>query len=205
MTVLGTDLYVAGPFTTAGGVGASHIAKWDGNAWSDVGGGQVGTGSIYALATSSHNLYASGSFTNMGGVTVAHIAKWDGLNWSALASGVVIPGTTAATAGAVGVSGNEVWAGGNFRMAGGKPSFYIGRWNDQTNFHTPKLVNPAWLPSRQFRSRLVGVAGVTNLIQATTNFSSWMPVLTNSAGIYDFTDAAAASHPRRFYRAVLGP
>ena len=202
--VLGNDLYVAGQFTTAGGVAASHIAKWDGNAWSGVGGGQVGTGSIYALAAAGGVLYASGNFTNMGGVTAASIARWDGSTWSTLASGVAVPGTTAATASALALCEDDVFTAGNFKMAGGKPSYYLARWNDRTNFHTPNLVNPAWLPGRQFRTRLVGVAGLTNVIQATTNFNSWTPVSTNSVGLYDFTDTAAASYQRRFYRAMLG-
>jgi hypothetical protein len=57
----------------------------------------------------------------------------------------------------------------------------------------------------QFRLRLCGLTGLTNIVQATTNFSSWTPVLTNTAGIYDFTDPNAAAYRSRFYRAVLGP
>ena len=45
----------------------------------------------------------------------------------------------------------------------------------------------------------------TNIIQATTNFTAWTPVLTNTAGIYNFTDSNSAGYPFRFYRAVLGP
>jgi hypothetical protein len=125
-------------------------------------------------------------------------------NWSALASGVVVPGTTVATAGAVGVSGNNVFVGGNFKMVGGKSSFYIARGNDETNFDTPNPVTRPWRRGRQFRSRLLGVAGVTNLMQATTDFTSWTPVLTNSAGIYDFSDASATGYAHRLYRAILG-
>ncbi len=49
------------------------------------------------------------------------------------------------------------------------------------------------------------MAGLTNLIQASTNLSTWTPVLTNSVGIYDFADPNSAFYPYRFYRAVLGP
>jgi hypothetical protein len=52
---------------------------------------------------------------------------------------------------------------------------------------------------------LLGIAGLTNIIQATTNFASWTAILTNSAGVYDFTDPDSAAYPRRFYRALLGP
>ena len=53
--------------------------------------------------------------------------------------------------------------------------------------------------------RLMGIGGLTNIIQTTTNFTSWTPVLTNTAGVCDFTDLDSALYPRRFYRALLGP
>jgi hypothetical protein len=79
----------------------------------------------------------------------------------------------------------------------------VAHWNDQINFNIPQLINPKWLPGGQFRTRLFGVPGVTNIIQASTNFTVWIPVLTNSAGIYDFTDSNSPAYPYRFYRGVL--
>ena len=199
IAVIGTNVYFAGLFTTAGGVPASRIAKWDGNNWSAVGGGIVGNGSINALAAVGTNLYAGGNFTNLGGVTVSRIAKWDGNSWSSPGSGV------SSTVYALCASGSSLYAGGALRVAGGKPSYFIGRWSESANFNTPQLSNPVWLTNRQFRARLYGTSGLTNIIQATTNFSSWTPILTNSAGVYDFNDTSASNYPRRFYRAVLGP
>src|SRR4029077_7422316 len=88
LAVLGTNLFAAGVFTIAGGVAANQIAKWDGNTWSGVGGGIVGSGTVLALTTMGTNLYVGGSFTNMGGVPANRIAKWDGTSWSALGNGV---------------------------------------------------------------------------------------------------------------------
>jgi hypothetical protein len=202
MTVLGTNLYVAGLFANAGGIAASHIAKWDGNNWSAVGGGVVGNGTISSLTTLGNNLYAGGSFTNIGGVSATHIAKWDGTNWSALGSGVAVGSASVLSLAAF---GPDLYAGGSFRSAGGKSSYSLGRWNDQINFNIPQILNPTWLGNGKFRMRLYGIGGLTNIIQATTNFSSWVPVLTNTAGIFDFTDTIASNYPRRFYRATLGP
>jgi hypothetical protein len=199
MAVLGTNLYVGGPFTIAGGVTANQIAKWDGNNWYDVGGGVVGNGTVNALTVLGGNLYAGGTFTNMGGVTVSRIAKWNGTNWSTAGSGV------SSTINALATSGSDLFAGGSLRIAGGKPSYFIGRWNESANFNTPQLVNPAWLTNRQFRARILGISGVTNIVQASTNLTSWTPILTNSAGIYDFTDPSTPNYRYRFYRAVLGP
>ena len=84
----GTNLYAGGYFTTAGGVAANNIAKWDGSAWSALGSGMNGQPDVYALAVSGTNLYAGGCFTTAGGVPANNIAKWDGSAWSALGSGM---------------------------------------------------------------------------------------------------------------------
>ena len=194
-----TNLYAAGDFTTAGGVAANRIARWDGRQWSDVGGSVIGNGTIRSLTTASNNLYAGGTFTNIGGVSANRIARWDGTNWSAFGSGIsgTVFGLTAIDA--------DLYGAGSMRLAGGKASFGMAHWNEQMNFNIPQLVNPAALTNRQFQVRLLGLIGLTNIIQATTNFAAWTPVLTNSAGVYDFTDPDSAAYPRRFYRARLGP
>ena len=37
LVVSATDLYVGGSFSTAGGVGAGGVARWNGTAWSSLG------------------------------------------------------------------------------------------------------------------------------------------------------------------------
>ena len=86
LDVSGTALYVGGQFTTAGGVPANDIAKWDGSAWSALDMGI--NGEVCALAVSGTDLYAGGGFVTAGGVTANDIAKWDGSAWSALGSGM---------------------------------------------------------------------------------------------------------------------
>ncbi len=86
-------LYAGGVFTTAGGVDANHIAKWDGTAWSALAGGTDGYVARLTVfdddGPGSHGeaLYAAGSFTSAGGVSTNHVAMWDGTAWSALGSG----------------------------------------------------------------------------------------------------------------------
>lgn len=202
MAVMGTNLYVAGYFTNAGGIAASQIAEWNGANWSALGSGVVGSGTVDALTVIGTNLYAGGSFTNMGGVSANRVAKWNGSAWSALGSGV-IQTTSSGSVSALCSSGNDLYAGGLFQIAGNKASYTVGHWNDQVNFNVPKLINPNWLESGQFQTRLFGVPGVTNIIQATTNLVVWTPILTNSAGIYDFTDSNSPVFPHRYYRGVL--
>lgn len=199
MTVLGTNLYVAGLFTNADGLAASHIAMWDGNVWSAVGGGVVGNGTVNTLTTIGTNLFAGGTFTNMGGVRASRIAKWDGNAWSALGSGV-----SATVAGLYGV-GSNLYAGGSFKVAGGYQSQFLGLWNDQVSFRTPQLSNSAWLGNGQFRGRVYSAAGTTNVVEASADFSSWTPVATNSTGNFDFTDVTAGANAWKFYRARLVP
>jgi hypothetical protein len=199
LAAVDTNLYAAGDFTIAGGVAANKIARWDGRQWSDVGGGVIGSGTVRSLATRGGDLYAGGTFTNIGGVAANRVARWDGTNWSAFGSGV------SSTVFGLTVLGQDLYAAGVMRSAGGKAAFGLAHWNGQQNFNIPQLINPAALPNRQFQVRLMGIGGLTNLIQATTNFISWTPVLTNSAGVYDFADPDSAAFPRRFYRARLGP
>jgi hypothetical protein len=199
MAVMPPNLFVAGLFTNAGGVTASAIARWDGSQWAAVGGGVVGRGTINALTVVGTNLYAGGTFTNVGGVTATRIAKWNGTIWSALGSGV------SSTIQALDSHGSDIYAGGSLRIAGDKSSSFFGHWNDQINFNIPQLMNPEWLATRRFRTRLLGFSGLTNIVEATTNFTSWTPVLTNSSGVYDFTDPGSSNKNFRFYRARLGP
>src|SRR6266571_1114975 len=81
----GTDIYIAGFFTLAGGTLANHIARWDGSRWSTLGGGMAGVGTfVYGLAVQGSNLYAGGGFTNAGGVAANSIARCDGTQWHPL-------------------------------------------------------------------------------------------------------------------------
>ena len=50
-------------------------------------------------------------------------------------------------------------------------------------------------------------AGVTLVIQASSDLVSWIPLatLTNSAPLLTNIDTFAVNFPRRFYRAVLYP
>ena len=132
LVMSGSDLYVGGVFTNAGGSPAANIAKWDGNNWSALGPGIsgpfYGDNHISALAVSGGEIYAGGSFSMAGGSPAGSIAKWNGTSWSALGSGV--SGGVQALA----VSRGDLYAGGYFSAAGGRPANYIAKW-DGNNWH----------------------------------------------------------------------
>ena len=121
IAVSGTDVYVGGTFTTAGGVSARRIAKWDGTSWSALGTGLNNT--VFCITVSGNDVYVGGGFTNAGGVSANRIAKWDGTSWTSLGTGCDN------FVQSIAVNGNTVYAGGTFTQAGGVFANKIARWN----------------------------------------------------------------------------
>lgn len=116
------ELIVGGKFTSAGGVNANYIAKWDGSGWSPLGTGM--NGKVNALTVYNGFLVAGGEFTMAGGLEVNFIAQWDGTSWSDELGGV---GSTVA---ALTVYGNDLIVGGYFLEADNLPVNYIAIRND---------------------------------------------------------------------------
>lgn len=95
----------AGKFTTAGGVSANKIAKWDkskpatsSTGWSAVGSGPLGNSArINAISAQEPSfssppgsvVFAAGSWTSMNGVSASNVAQYDTgtSTWSALGTG----------------------------------------------------------------------------------------------------------------------
>ena len=138
----GPALYAGGFFTTAGGVEANHVAKWDGSTWSPLGSGMSGGWNLYVAALAVFDdgngpaLYAGGNFGSAGGVCVNHIAKWDGTSWSPLGSGMAEgqgPYPWVWTLAVFDdVTGPALYAGGDFRTAGGVSVNGIASWDGST-------------------------------------------------------------------------
>ena len=126
---------VVGSFSSAGGVPANRVAKWDGSSWSALG---TGTSlSVRALAVfddgAGAELVVGGQFTSAGGTSASYIAKWDGSAWSPLGSGMQGPfGLTQVTNLVVfdDGTGSALYAGGIFTSAGGVGVGHIARWNE---------------------------------------------------------------------------
>lgn len=125
----GRQLYAAGDFTVAGGVPAQRVARWDGAAWSPLGGGL--NGSVLALALhddgSGQALYAAGQFSVAGGSPAANIARWNGAAWSAV--GLGINGRVNALCVFDDGAGPALYATGFFTQAGGVPAANIAKWD----------------------------------------------------------------------------
>lgn len=79
------DLIVGGKFTSAGGVAANHVARWDGSSWSALGTGV--DGDVWALCVYQGELYAAGDFYYADGQEVKFLARWDGAAWVEMSGG----------------------------------------------------------------------------------------------------------------------
>ncbi|NDY94378.1 VWA domain-containing protein, partial [Wenzhouxiangella limi] len=144
LSAIGTDLYVGGEFSQAGGLPASNVAKFDttqtGNSgWSALGDGVNGT--VWALSAIGTDLYVGGEFTQAGGSPANNVAKLDAtqignISWSALGDGV--NGGSFASARALTAIGNELYVGGRFTQAGGSPA------NNVAKFDTTQTGNSGW-------------------------------------------------------------
>jgi hypothetical protein len=129
LAVIGSDLYVGGNFTAAGGITVNHIAKWNGSSWSALISSNNANGingMVTALAVIGTDLYAGGWFTIAGGVPAENIAKWDGTNWSALGNGLSAAGAINALA----AMGNNLYATSYILTpALGGPGNLIAKWD----------------------------------------------------------------------------
>ena len=112
----GTDLYVGGLFTDAGGVAsADHIAKWTGSAWR---GFAPLNGDVHAIAFAGGKLFVGGNFTNASGDTNAdYLAVWNGSAWAPFCSASGSAFT--ASVSALQVIGNTLYVGGSFQNGAG--------------------------------------------------------------------------------------
>ncbi len=143
----GPALFVAGEFTSAGGVAAQNIAKWDGSTWSSLGGvtfngyssnpNNPAFTTIRSLAVHDDGtgpaLYAAGVIATVGGTQVNDIARWDGVSWSAVGGGVGSLPLESQWIEALATyddgSGPALHAAGVFTLAGGLPANNIAAWN----------------------------------------------------------------------------
>ena len=133
----GAALYAGGIFTTADGMPANRVAKWDGSQWTALGAGVSGGlfTVVWALQVFDDGtgpaLYAGGEFTDAGDVAANHIAKWDGTQWSPLGNGVggvSQPDIYALTMFNDG-TGPALYVGGRFTTAGDVTANRMAKWD----------------------------------------------------------------------------
>ena len=183
----GSDVYVGGNFTMAGGSPANYAAKWNGTGWSALGGGlnwhfpSVG-GS--ALAAKGLDVYVGGVFTAAGAVSANYIAKWNGSSWGALGSGLNN------MVSAIGASGTDVYVGGQFTTAGGREAYYLARWVEPLAVVSPNGGESWDTGSTHAVTWTVDASlGPVKIECSTNNGATWTTVVasTPNTGTYSWT------------------
>jgi N-acetylneuraminic acid mutarotase len=139
--VVGDEVFVGGLFTSAGGVSANRVARFNTqtNTWSTLGTGSSNgvSGRVTALAVVGNEVFVGGRFTSAGGVSANYVARFNTQTntWSTLGTGSSngVSGGFFPYVNALAVVGNEVYVGGRFTEAGGVSANYVARFNTQTN------------------------------------------------------------------------
>lgn len=127
ITFVGTDLYICGSFTTAGGTAVNYSAKWNGTAWSALG-GMLST--TYGAATDGTNVYMGGNFLQAGGVNCNRIGKYSPTpgTWSSMETTFGGRGCNGSIY-CVTLDGSNIYVGGFFTMIGDVNALCIAKWN----------------------------------------------------------------------------
>jgi hypothetical protein len=127
MLIHNGELHVGGSFSDIADVPLNNLARWDGTDWQTVGSNQHDgvNGSVYTLASRDGLLYVGGEFDTAGTLPVGNIALWDGIRWNTLGSG------TNGRIRALLVEPRDLFAGGSFALAGGKPALHVARWTTE--------------------------------------------------------------------------
>ncbi|MFZ9882259.1 MAG: hypothetical protein ACO3QC_12755, partial [Phycisphaerales bacterium] len=119
------DIVVGGDFTSAGGVAAQYIARWDGTRWSALGSGLDGPVRCLAVLPNG-DLIVGGTFSTAGGQPSLRLARWNGSAWSRNSGSFL--GTALSSVDAIAVLPNGGFAiAGSF--GGSSPYRNIARWN----------------------------------------------------------------------------
>lgn len=133
----GPALYAGGMFSSAGGIPASFVARWDGTKWSAVGGGIAGqynsnSEGVFSLTDFDDGdgpaLIAHGSFLAADGKPAKCLAKWNGKSWSEVGGGLTVISTSESRSYTRGLisfddgAGPSLWVAGQFRDAGNQRS-----------------------------------------------------------------------------------
>ncbi|MBL8861008.1 MAG: hypothetical protein JNK02_03270 [Planctomycetes bacterium] len=190
----GPALYAAGPFTSAGGVDIESVARWNGAAWSTVGGGLPGTRALAVFDDGNGaQLYAGGSFRTVFGAPANTIARWNGTSWSALpGSGLTGENETVASFAVHDDGGGAaLYASGRLRVPGSATVHRVVRWNPSSGWQpvTTGIVPTTDLPQLAVFDDGGGerlFAGIDNPSTSglqSWNGSSWTNVIPAPAGI----------------------
>ena len=127
------NVYAGGQFSTAGGINAENIARWNGETWSELGGGiQSGEkikAAVISIVADGGNVYVGGNFQAAGGNPMGSIAKWNGTSWETLSGGVWQEYYSPIITGMAINRDGRIYTVGDFRLAGGHCADTVAAWD----------------------------------------------------------------------------
>lgn len=211
-----TELIAGGAFTTAGGVAANYIARWNEKplsaipppAWAAMGPGFNGL--VYAVERFNSNTYAGGSFTASGATGVSRIARWNETTdlWEAMSSGLNGPVY------ALKVYGGYLYVGGGFTTAGGVTANGLAKWDGAAWSAVSASLSGTVFALEVHNNELV-IGGSFSAVSGSPNLARWngttlfgvsggvngtvRSLRTTGAHLYaggDFTTAGGLAAPR---------
>jgi trimeric autotransporter adhesin len=116
-------LYAGGSFTVIGSQSVRGLARFDGQSWSEIGGGIKGA--VFVIGAYAGDLIVGGFFTQAGDSAASNIARWDGQAWHPLGEGMT------SSVYSLAVWNGDLIAGGTFGNAGGQQSWRVARWDGE--------------------------------------------------------------------------
>ena len=170
LAVNGSTVYAGGNFSGIGGQGRRYIAALDASSGLATSWDPNANDPVLALAVSGSTVYAGGTFTNIGGQFRGYIAALDASSglataWNPNASAQYIPSPQVR---ALAVSGNIVYAGGDFSKIGGQPRSGIAALDATSGLAT------AWNPSGGYVDALA-ISGSTVYVCGAFNYMGGQP------------------------------
>jgi trimeric autotransporter adhesin len=184
----GTSLYVGGSFTSAGGLVAPRLARWNGHGWTRVGGQGLNDAIITFKVHddgSGPALYAGGAFTAAGTQGSRRVARWNGEHWQSVGSG--LGGVSAGSPHVYALEffdpgqGMQLFAATTTQT--GSPGSYLARWNGQSWTSVAGVLTPMFaLRSHDDGSGPALFAGVNGPNSARRwNGATWSTLVANTS------------------------
>lgn len=211
LAVYNGELIAGGRFTSAGGVPAANIARWNGSAWLPLGSGLPGPGNLSNVVSSltvwGNELVAAGSFTTAAGAAASGIARWNGTTWQPFP---VLPpfSPISSSASAVTVYGGNVVVAGPFQVGSIAPN--VITWTGTTWESLGTGVNQAIFAFTEHRGELVagglfsiaggGVAG--QWARWTNSGAPWAAIQPQSQSVQVGAPLSLASVPANGFSGV---
>lgn len=136
------SVYVAGGFSTIGGVASPNLAKWTNSTWSQPAASGLGlVGQVRAITEYNGQIVVGGDLPFAGDAAVRNLATFDGNSWRSLGGG------TDGRVDAVYPWHGGLIVGGAFSMAGEVSAHNVAFWDGSQWSPLGSGVNSSWLSS----------------------------------------------------------